>query len=81
MHYWVRASSSDFGGTLPQPRRHSLSLSLSLYMRLHVFQASFFIGCCSWDSQWSYSGQHRQIEGGRVRWPRRQEVSQRYRGL
>ncbi|KDO46945.1 hypothetical protein CISIN_1g0100341mg, partial [Citrus sinensis] len=20
MHYWVRASSSDFGGTVPQPR-------------------------------------------------------------
>ena len=28
MHYWVRASSSDFGGTPPQPRRHSLSLSV-----------------------------------------------------
>jgi len=28
MHYWVRASSSDFGGALPQSRRHSFSLSL-----------------------------------------------------
>ncbi|KAK7847568.1 dynein regulatory complex subunit 7 [Quercus suber] len=30
MHYWVRASSSDFGGTPPRPRRHSHKLSLSL---------------------------------------------------
>lgn len=31
MHYWVRASSSDFGGTLPQPRRYSLSVCLSAF--------------------------------------------------
>ncbi|KAK2976356.1 hypothetical protein RJ640_014187 [Escallonia rubra] len=37
MHYWVRASASDFGGTLPQPRRQksplfqSSSISLVTY--------------------------------------------------
>ena len=30
LHYWVRASSAYFGGTPPQPRRHSHKLSLSL---------------------------------------------------
>ncbi|KAK3034471.1 hypothetical protein RJ639_033327 [Escallonia herrerae] len=32
MHYWVRASASDFGGTLPQPRRQKCPpLSIFLY--------------------------------------------------
>ena len=42
MHYWVRASSSDFGGTPPQPRRHSLSLSLFLTFCI-IFQDCFLI--------------------------------------
>ncbi|XP_062173890.1 protein GLUTELIN PRECURSOR ACCUMULATION 3 isoform X2 [Alnus glutinosa] len=28
MHYWVRASSSDFGGTLPQPRSGHTAVSI-----------------------------------------------------
>ncbi|KAA8539168.1 hypothetical protein F0562_025860 [Nyssa sinensis] len=28
MHYWVRASSSDFGGTLPQPRSGHTSVNI-----------------------------------------------------
>ena len=44
MHYWVKASPSDFSGTLPKPRRH-LSLSScvnSLRFVLSFIDCSFF---------------------------------------
>ena len=64
----------------------TLSLSLSLSLSLCFWHFVLFSKIASWStflgySQWSHRGQHRQIEGGRVRWTCWQEVSQRYRGL
>lgn len=42
MHYWVRASSSDFSGTLPQPRRYYLFL-FSVNFNGYIIKFFFFL--------------------------------------
>ena len=56
----------------------ALSFSLSVFPRYYLFLSLIFF---FFDSQWSHRREHREIEGGGVRWPRWQEVSQRYRCL
>lgn len=67
-------------------RWHSSPTSQALSLSLCFWHFVLFSKIASWStflgySQWSHRGQHRQIEGGRVRWTCWQEVSQRYRGL
>ena len=59
---------------------HNLAgtLSLSVFPRYYLFLSLIYL---FFDSQWSHRREHREIEGGGVRWPRWQEVSQRYRCL
>lgn len=49
MHYWVRASSSDFAGTLPQPRRQASLSFVCCILTFQIFYLNFF-------SLWILSG-------------------------
>lgn len=74
---WVRSNSTDFGGTLPQPRR-SVFVNPPFAIFFVVFE---FGGVAVWSQIWFWiaPGNRRWTLGivcGGFRWPRWQEVHQ-----